>query len=130
VLRRWSLARDGDPEALTAMRTVISSLKKTRRLVLISYLYSLLARACLAVGDPRQGLEAVTTALADTQRTGARYMESELHRLHGELLAASGAGAADIEAAFGRAHEIACRQDAKALELRVAREFARSSPRR
>jgi DNA-binding SARP family transcriptional activator/tetratricopeptide (TPR) repeat protein len=125
VLRHSSLARRGDSEALIAMSTAISSLEKSRRSLLNSYFVSLLARACLVVGEPRQGLEAVTTALVDTQRTGARYMESELQCLRGELLVALGAPAADIERAFGLAREIACRQDAKALELRATGELAR-----
>jgi class 3 adenylate cyclase/tetratricopeptide (TPR) repeat protein len=125
VLRHASLARCGDREALIAMTTAISSLEKSRRSPLNGYFVSLLARACLVVGEPRQGLEAVTTALMDTQRKGARYMESELQRLRGELLVALRADPADIERAFGLAHEVACRQDAKALELRATGALAR-----
>ena len=93
--------------------------------MLNGYFVALLARACMVVGEPRRGLGAVTTALADTQRTGARYMESELQCLRGELLLASGAGASDIRTAFGLAHQIARRQHAKALELRATDELAR-----
>jgi hypothetical protein len=57
-------------------------------------------------------------------------MDSELHRLRGELLVASGAHASDIETAFGRAHEIACRQQARALQERVAAAMARWEPTR
>ena len=75
--------------------------------------------------SPGTGLEAMENALDMTRRTGARYLESELLRLRGELLAASGAGAADIEAAFGLALEVARRQEAKALELRASTELTR-----
>ena len=125
VLREASLAHRGDSAALIATTSAVSRLEKTRRPLLNSYFLALLARACLAAGEPRQGLEAVTTALTDTQRTGARYMEADLQCLRGELLVASGADPADIEAAFGLAREIACRQEAKAFELRAARELAR-----
>jgi DNA-binding SARP family transcriptional activator len=125
VLRHFSLARRGDSDALIAMRSAISSLEQAKRTVLNSYLLSMVARACLVVGEPTEGLETVTTALADTQHTGARYMESELQCLRGELLLASGASASDIKTAFGLAHEIACRQHAKALELRATDELAR-----
>jgi hypothetical protein len=57
-------------------------------------------------------------------------MDSELHRLRGELLVASGAAAGDIEKAFGLAHEVACRQEAKALEERAAAALARWEPTR
>jgi hypothetical protein len=88
ALRLASRARRGDPHALTALSTAIGS--ETSRLAMLhGYFVALLARACLMVGEPRRGLGAVSTALADIQRTGARYMESELQCLHGELLVAS-----------------------------------------
>jgi hypothetical protein len=67
----------------------------------------------------------VATALLDVQRTGARYMESELQRLRGELLMTSGADPADIDAALSRAHETACRQYAAPLKRRAADDLAR-----
>ncbi len=112
------------------MRAAISSLEKTRRITLNGYLYALLARACLGLGELTQGLEAVTSALADAERTGARYMDSELHCLRGGLLAASGADASDMETAFGLAHEIARRQDARAPDARAAAALARWEPTR
>jgi DNA-binding SARP family transcriptional activator len=121
ILRHSSVARQGDRDALNAMGTAIREIHETRPGPLMPYLLALLARACLVAAEPKRGLEAVTTALLDTQRTGARYMESELHRLRGELLATSGAAAADIEAAFSLAHEIASHQKAEALQLRAAR---------
>jgi DNA-binding SARP family transcriptional activator len=130
VLRHWSLARRGDPEALIAMRTAIDSLESAGQAPLVSYFRSLLARACLVAGEPRQGLEVVTAALVVAQRTGGRYMESELQRLRGELLVALGADAQDIDTAFGLAHEIACRQDAQALELRATRKLEHRRPTR
>jgi len=89
-------------------------------MLLMAYFRSLLGRAHLAAGEPRRGLEAVAKALAQTEQTGFRYLESELHRLRGELLAASGADAASIDAALDLADEIASRQEAEALERRAA----------
>jgi hypothetical protein len=57
-------------------------------------------------------------------------MESELQCLRGELLVASGAGNEGIKTAFGLAHEIACRQDAKTLELRARRNLEQRPPTR
>ena len=59
-------------------------------------------------------------ALVDTEHTGFRYLDAELHRLRGELLAASGADAASIDAAFDLADEIASRQEAEAVARRAA----------
>jgi hypothetical protein len=106
------------------MGTAIRGIDETRPGPLMPYLLALLARACLAAAEPARGLEAVTTALLKAQRTGARYVESELHRLRGELLATSGGGAADIETAFSLAQTIASSQNAKALQLRAARRRA------
>jgi predicted ATPase len=107
------------------MKTAINGLEETHQAPLVSYFLSLLARAYLVVGEHSQGLEVLTKALTETQRTGARYFDSELQRLRGELLVASGAGAADIKTAFRQAHEIAQRQEAAALEQRAAGNLAR-----
>jgi len=128
VLRHFSLARHGDRQAANAMRKEIGEIEQTRRAPLVPYFLTLHARACLAGGEPTQGLEAVDAGLRNTQRTAAWYMESELQRLRGALLVATGAEAADIARAFGLAQEIACRQDAKALALRVAGELTRWRP--
>ena len=130
VLRHWSDARRGDRLALNRLRTTIREIEETRRAPLMPYFLTLLARACLVAAEPTRGLETVTTALLDAQRTGARYMESELQRLRGELLITSGAGAEDIEAALGLARAIARRQNAAALELRAVRAPARRQPNR
>ena len=122
ALRLWFLACRGDREALDAMAMAIDGLEKSRSLVLISYLRSLLARACLALNEPRRGLDAVTTGLAEAERTGARYMASELHCLRGRLLADCGGVGVEIESAFDLARQVASRQGAKALEQRAARE--------
>jgi DNA-binding SARP family transcriptional activator/tetratricopeptide (TPR) repeat protein len=125
VLRHWTLARRGDRDAIDAMKAEIDRLEETRQPLLNTYFFSLLARAYLAAGEAAPGLEAVTYALADVQRIGIRYMESELQRVRAELLVASGAGAADIADAFDLAHETARRQDAKSLEVRAADALTR-----
>jgi hypothetical protein len=128
VLRHWTLARRGDRLGLNAMAATIRDIADTRGAPLTPYFLALLARASLAAGETRQGLKAVTTALLDVQRTGARYMESELQRLRGELLMTSGADPADIGTALSRAHETACRQYATTLERRAAEDLARWRP--
>ena len=127
VLRGWAAilahaadALRGDRRALAAMGTAISGFEDRGQMLLMAYFRSLLGRAHLAAGEPRRGLEAVAIALAQTEQTGFRYLESELHRLRGELLAASGADAASIDAALDLADEIASRQEAEALERRAA----------
>ena len=64
-------------------------------------------------------------ALSHGQETDERWWDAELHRLRGELLLASGAGAGEAEAALGHALEIARGQQARSLELRAASTLAR-----
>jgi DNA-binding SARP family transcriptional activator len=120
LLRHWSAARHGDRDATGAMQDAVDGLVDTQQAPLLSYLLSLLARAYLAAGEHARGLAVVAHGLAEAERTGARYMESELQRIRGELLAASGADPAEIGNAFRLALEIAQRQGAAALELRAA----------
>jgi predicted ATPase len=107
------------------MKTAIAVFEEERQTLLNAYFLSLLARAYLVVAEPMHGLEAVRSALVESRRTGARYLESELQRIRGQLLVASGADDTDIETAFRLAQETARRQEAKALELRTAGELAR-----
>jgi predicted ATPase len=102
------------------MRILIAGLEETRQAPLLSYFHSLLVRAHLVAGEHVQGLEVVMKALAESERTGARYLGSELHRLRGELLVASGADAAEVNRAFGLARKLAQSQGATTLEARVA----------
>ena len=50
---------------------------------------------------------------------------SEIYRLRGNLLAASGAAVDQTEAAYREALDFARRQEAKTLELRAATDLAR-----
>jgi predicted ATPase len=68
----------------------------------------------------------LTEALAYTHTTGERFYEAELHRLKGELLLAlSSENHLAAEACFQQALEVARRQQAKSLELRVAMSLSR-----
>ena len=77
------------------------------------------------VGKIEDGLETVAEALSHMHRTDARFLESELHRLQGELLLLDGKPETEAEAAYRRAVDIAQRQEAKLFELRAAVGLAR-----
>ena len=81
-------------------------------------LFRVLLEACAAAGAAETGLAAADHALA----TGdpACLWEAETRRLRAEFLAALGAGPEEIEAELARALQVAQRQKAKMLELRVA----------
>jgi predicted ATPase len=65
-------------------------------------------------------------AAALAEETGERYVEAEIHRLHGNLLLAKGRdGAAAAEACYLKALEVARGQEARSLELRAVGDLAR-----
>ena len=84
-----------------------------------------LAESCLAVKRFEEGLQAVDEGLKRVGQTGERAFCAELHRLRGELLAASGRPAEEVENCFRAALDVAREQQAKTLELRAATSLAR-----
>lgn len=91
------------------------------------YALALWAQTCLRTGRIERGLEIVHDALAWVSQHSARLHEGELHRLEGELLAASAAdpGGKQAEGAYSRALLLARAQGASAFELRAATAMGR-----
>jgi predicted ATPase len=81
----------------------------------------MLAEAYGSTGQVEAGRRVLAEALALIDTTEERWWEAELHRLKGELLLAlSMDNAAEAEACFHQALDVARRQQAKSLELRAA----------
>ena len=77
-------------------------------------------------GRVSDGLEIAAQALARAERSGGRYYEAELYRIHGELaLIQSAANHQQAEMSFQKALAIARGQSAKSLELRAAMSLSR-----
>jgi predicted ATPase len=125
-LRGWALAMQEQGEegiaqlqqGLAAYRAVGSGLDRPRLLLMLAEAYG-------KVGQPEEGLSAVTEALATVYKTGERWWEAELHRLKGELLLRRASPTEEVEACFRQALDIARHQQAKSLELRAAMSLAR-----
>jgi predicted ATPase len=127
ALRGWALAASGQGEegiaqihqGLAAYRATGAARDQLEHL-------ALLAEASAKVGQTTEGLEALAEALATLATSGVRWWEAELHRLRGELLLQSSvAQPGEAEACFQQALTVACRQQAKSLELRVAVSLSR-----
>ena len=88
---------------------------------------ALVAESCERLGQPEAGLDALSEALAEAERTGQRYWDAELFRSKGVLVlsAAGKTSAARAEQSFLDAIEIARRQRAKSFELRAATSLSR-----
>ena len=83
-----------------------------------------MAQALAACGRYGEGLAALREAGALAEGRGERFIEAEIHRLHGNLLLAEN-GSAEAEACYVKALEVARVQQARSLELRAAGDLAR-----
>lgn len=82
--------------------------------------------ACLAAGEVDEGIAAIRAELAGHEVTGQRVFESEIRRLHGELLLAKDdKNSEEAEKEFSLAVEIARQQKARSLELRAVMSLVR-----
>jgi predicted ATPase/class 3 adenylate cyclase/DNA-binding winged helix-turn-helix (wHTH) protein len=126
--RGWARAKAGELMAgIEEMQRALAVCQTTGAQAYVPYNLALLADTCRRAGDVPQGRKLLDEALDGLGRTDARYCEAELLRIDGELqLARSRPNRDGAEASFGRAIEVAHRQDAKAAELRAAMSLARS----
>jgi predicted ATPase len=132
VVNGWVLAQHGEPaDTIAQMREGLAEYSSASGFPYFSC--SLLAETLAGAGDIAAALEATTTALDMARQTGELWYESELVRLHGELLwrgppsrdAPPGRLESDAEREFIEAIAIAERQQARSLELRAATSLAR-----
>jgi predicted ATPase len=88
-------------------------------------LFALLGEAYLTASQFTEAHGAAAAGLAIAAQTGQALFNSELNRLRGEIVLASGGAFAEAEPHFHHALEIARAQKAKSFELRAATSLAR-----
>jgi predicted ATPase len=120
----WAAQGRGE-EGIAQMRQGIAALRATGSATAQTNFLAFLAEAYKNVGQAAAGLSALAEALACVHTTDEYAWEAELYRLKGELLLQSGVHGAEAEECFHQALEIACRRQAKSLELRAAMSLAR-----
>ena len=143
ILQGWVLAEQGQrEEGVAHIRQGLAAYRDTGGEMMRSQFLALLAEVHGKMGQADEGLIALAEAQAAVDKTGERRYEAELYRLKGELtlqtsqvssstfqvtgsqsLTADSQG--EAEACFLKAIEIACKQQAKSLELRAATSLAR-----
>jgi predicted ATPase len=151
ILRGWALAEQGqEEEGIAQIRQGLAGLRATGVETFTPYFLALLAEAYEKAGQIEEGLSMLADALP--VRDKSRFWDAELYRLKGELLLAQEiksqkqeeAGgwrletgpspqapslkphvSSEAEACFLKAIEVACRQQAKSLELRATVSLAR-----
>ncbi|MCG3206739.1 MAG: Serine/threonine-protein kinase PknD [Anaerolineae bacterium] len=132
ILRGWALAVQNQPNGLELLREGLALCQSTGATIDHPYFLSLLAEALSYAGQVAEALNALTEALAMVSNTNRFFYEAELHRLRGQLLLEAGEteNAAEAEACFFQALQIAGGQHAKSLELRAVTSLARLWQRR
>ncbi|HEV8718957.1 MAG TPA: adenylate/guanylate cyclase domain-containing protein [Candidatus Binatia bacterium] len=135
--RGWSLAEEGQgEEGIARIRQGLAAYRATGAEVQ-SRIQSLvaLAEVCGKVGQTEEGLSVLAEAMDVMNSREERWLEAELYRLKGELLLTQEVYRLQVvgyrekteeaEQCFRKAIEIACKQQAKSLELRAAMSLSR-----
>ena len=126
ILRGWARAEQGQEKAgIGEMRRGLGVWRATGAALAETSYLALMAEVYGQAGQAEEGLHLLTEAFAVVEKREERYFEAELHRLQGELLLVQPAAAAEAEACFLRATEIARQQHAKSWELRAVTSLAR-----
>jgi class 3 adenylate cyclase/predicted ATPase len=131
VLRGWALAEQGQAEeGIAQIRQGLAAAQGTGGERLRRYLLTLLAGAHEKAGQIEEGLSVLADLLVE-DKEGERFYEAEMYRLKGELTLKSKVRGPryqvekEAEECFLQAIEIARRQSAKSLELRVVLSLSR-----
>jgi DNA-binding SARP family transcriptional activator/tetratricopeptide (TPR) repeat protein len=126
ILVSYALAtKQPDEEHIGRLRDSITEFKATGARLRLPYYLALLAQVYGKAGRIEEGLAAIDEAFSEAHAHNERWWDAELYRLRGEFLLMRGSDAADVEAVFFHAIEIAQSQQARSLELRATMSLAR-----
>ena len=131
VLWGWARAMQGQrEEGITQTRQSMATHQALSAEIGRTWFLAMLADAYQSGGQSEEGLHALTEALDAVNKRGEGAYEAELYRLKGELTLQSNVQSLEsrvkkAEACFLKALEIAKRQQAKSLELRVTTSLTR-----
>ena len=122
----WSRWRTGDPNGEAGMREGVAMLTKLQQRLLEPLTQTLLAELEAQCGRTEIGLKLLDEQLAETQRSGQRWFDSEMHRMRAKLLLLRGPSEiAEVEKALESAIEVAQAQRTRAFELLATISLAR-----
>ena len=108
------------------MREGLAMLTKLQQRLLEPLTQTLLAELEAQCGRIEIGLKLLDEQLAETYRSGQRWLDSEMHRIRAKLLLLRGPSEiAEAEKALESAIEVAQAQRTKAFELRATISLAR-----
>jgi predicted ATPase len=128
-VRGWALfqqGQGGEEEAMAQMRQGLVALRAAGNEVGQPMYLALLADAYGKIGQADEGLPLLVEAWSIFDQSGQGSQNAELHRIEGELRwRQSAPDAAQAEACFQAALDVARQQEAKSWELRAALSLAR-----
>lgn len=121
VFKAWAEFKKGGGElAVDKMHSALKQHLETGAIVTHSHHAATLAEAMAAIGAHDRALDLVHLGLKMIEDHGDRRWLAELHRVHGDLLAAPPIADRDAAlAAYARSLEVARAQGAKSFELRT-----------
>ena len=122
---RVQVTRGSAEQGIATMHRALKDMQEIGTELSRPYFLGLLAEAYGTEGRAEEGLRAIEVALAAVEEHDQRWPEAELRRLKGELMLKAGGAGEKIELCFKQAFDVARRQQAKSLELRVAMSLAR-----
>ena len=127
VQQGWALAAQGQwAEGIVQIREGLTAWRAIGARIPWAWFLALLAEACGRAGQVEAGLRALDEALEARQTSEDRFYEAELYRLKGVLLLQQSAEhQGEAEEHLQQALALACRQQAKSLELRAAMSLSR-----
>jgi predicted ATPase/class 3 adenylate cyclase len=125
--RGWALALQGQGEdGMAHLRQGITAFQATGAEMFVPYFCTLLAEVCAHLDHTTDGLQALAEAHTLVEQHDERFWEAEIYRLRGVLLLQQPVmQQEEAEACFQQALVVACRQQAKSLELRAAMSLCR-----
>ena len=119
------IARDRSREGLTQIDQAFAEFKAQEAGLGRPWAIAIAAEAHLRLGQPQAGLATLAMGFEAATSRGERHWEAELWRVKGELLLRlEPPDAADAEACFRTAIDLARRQAARSLELRATSSLA------
>lgn len=126
VFKGWALAAPGHPaDGIALMVEGRRRWHETGARVAACWIPARIAQLYANAGQANDALQWIDVGLAGATTFGDGYYLPELHRLHGDLLAATAGADADVIDAYRQALRIAGEQNAGVLQIRAGERLAR-----
>ncbi|MGH9612752.1 MAG: ATP-binding protein, partial [Bryobacteraceae bacterium] len=120
VLTGWAGAAEGDiPAGLAQLREGLEEMRRLGAELRLPYYFKLLAETFWRAGLVGEALASLSTGFAFASKNGEEWAVAELHRVHGDLLAAEGK-LEPARASFRRGVDAARRSGSLALERKLS----------